>query len=144
MSHRRTREEHRRERERRAPKWAEAVNAVIPVGGISDAIMRVDIRAQTGLTNRQIQYAVVYLRDHDGPDRVPLLSGPWGYVRSLEAAPTVVYQNVTMHQSLVMLRRGHAVLQGYLQRVPADQARAINKAWSRLIEDMRDAPVISA
>lgn len=126
-----------------AAKVAALIDPLIPSGDDDQPITRQALADILNLGTRTIDLGVAYLRDHPRTGQKPLLSGSRGYIRSLDASRTTEYHTTIKKHGLTLLRRSRKVLQPYLATLPVDQARSIEKAHARLIEDMDDAPSLA-
>lgn len=126
-----------------AAKVAALIHPLIPSGDDDQPITRRALADTLNLSTRTVELGIAYLRDHPRRGQKPLLSGRRGYIRSLDARRTAEYHATIKKHGLTLLRRSRKVLQPYLATLPAEQARAIEKAHARLIEDMADAPSLA-
>lgn len=117
--------------------WADAVFDVIPADG-ERPISVETLAVKTGLTKRQVQSGVAYLRDQH--PEFPLISSGDGYQFTVDSEAIVAFQRWRARSALTTMRRlWTGAVQPYLEKKATKRERAAaTKQFERLLEDLAD------
>lgn len=124
----------------RPPKKSEFAEKVFdhipPVGG--DPKPGVQIAAETGLTVKQVQRGVEYLRDHF--PEFPLVSSPKGYQFTMDSIEVNAFRTARMRSVYTISNRTwESVVKPYVEQLKDPYlTRNMTKAYKRLLEDIRE------